>query len=138
MGIFDRLKHKVKLKLPLEEDSDKKETAAEPGIRSISRPAAMSSGSRAEKVIVRPLLSERASDGEARGVYTFVVAKEASKPAIAKAVSDLYGVVPVSVRVANIQGKPVRLGRRFSKRSDWKKAMVTMPRGTQLSIHAGV
>jgi large subunit ribosomal protein L23 len=92
----------------------------------------------AHRVLVRPLLSEKTVRQEAIGTYTFVVNKAATKPAIKEAVEKVYGVRPVNVRVAHVDGKDVRFGSSQGRRNEWKKAFVTLPKGKTISIHEGV
>ena len=58
--------------------------------------------------------------------YTFKVAKNATKPEIAKAVEELFGVKVASVNTVSMKKKPKRLGVHFGYTSDWKKAIVTL------------
>ena len=83
-------------------------------------------------------MSEKAAMHEATGTYTFKVHPRATKIAIKKAIQSIYHVSPVSVRVMHTQGKAVRFGRFLGKRKDWKKAIVTLPKGTTIAIHEGV
>lgn len=89
-------------------------------------------------VILKPLVSEKALMNEGTGVYTFVVSPEATKVEIKEAVNDLYGVMPATVRTMNFEGKRLRFGRYKGRRSDWKKAVVSLPKGQSISIHEGV
>lgn len=139
MGIFDTLKKKKKSSLPPQKvqvpvshaHEHKKDEAGEK--RRVASPA-----SRAHAVLVRPYVSEKAAVAESLGAYTFVVASSATKHAVAQAVKDVYGIRPVSVRMMHMQGKQVRAGRAFARRSDWKKAVVTLPKGQSIRIHEGV
>ena len=49
-----------------------------------------------------------------------------TKPEIAKAVEELFGVKVASVNVISMKKKPKRLGVHFGYTSDWKKAIVTL------------
>lgn len=93
---------------------------------------------RAADALVRPVVSEKAAREEAEGTYTFVVKDTATKIDIKRAIRETYGVQPDSVRVLNMEGKRVRFGRQTGKRKDWKKAMVTLPKGKRIQIHEGV
>jgi large subunit ribosomal protein L23 len=46
--------------------------------------------------------------------------------------------MPSDVRIMNVEGKRVRTGRNLGKRRDWKKAIVTLPKGKTIHIHEGV
>ncbi len=92
----------------------------------------------AYRVLIRPMVSEKATAQEVHGKYTFVVACNAHKEDIKRAVEVVYGVRPVSVRTAQFEGKRKRFGIRRGKRKDWKKAMVTLPKGRTINIHEGV
>jgi large subunit ribosomal protein L23 len=92
----------------------------------------------AYRILAHPLVSEKAVHAEARGTYTFVVKPAINKSMVKQAVKQVYGVWPKSVRVVNVEGKRLRFGRSFGKRQDWKKAIVTLPKGKTISIHEGV
>ncbi len=94
--------------------------------------------SRAHAVLKKSHISEKAAHGEVKSQYTFVVAKTADKESIKTAVEALYGVRPSRVRVQNIQGKDTSFGYRRGRRSDWKKAVVILPKGKTINIHEGV
>ncbi len=92
----------------------------------------------ADKVLVRPLVTEKAAIAASKNQYGFIVAKGANKTNIKKAVESVYGVKPVAINVSNVSGKNVRFGRSLGRRSDYKKAMVTLPQGKTINIHEGV
>ena len=118
-------------------ESEKSEKAAEaPAKKAPAKKAKVVSLSK--DVLVRPYVSEKAVMSEAKGVYTFVVTKDATKIDVKKAVKAQYGVLPKTVRMMNMDGKKVRFGRFYGRRSDWKKAVVTVPKGQSISIHEGV
>lgn len=92
----------------------------------------------AHRVLVRPLVTEKTAHQESAGKYTFIIHKNASKLDVKRAVKELYGVMPVTVTVAHVQGRYVRFGRSMGRRSDYKKAVVTLPKGSSITIHEGV
>ena len=92
----------------------------------------------AYRVLVKPLITEKAANLGTENKYVFAVSVRANKIEVAKAVDELYGVKPVSVNIIKMQGKKVRQGRTKGKRKDWKKAIVTLPEGKTINIYEGV
>ena len=80
----------------------------------------------AEEVIIKPIVTERSSEGIQEGKYTFKVNKKATKVEIAKAVEKLFEVKVLNVNTMNVKGKEKRVGVHVGKTSDWKKAIVTI------------
>lgn len=58
--------------------------------------------------------------------FTFKVIKTATKPEIKKAVEQLFNVKVKSISIINVKGKNKRFKQLSGKRSDWKKAFVTL------------
>ena len=81
---------------------------------------------RPEEIIVKPIITEKSSTGVAEGQYTFKVAKKATKVQIANAVETLFNVKVLNVNTMTVKGKEKRVGANVGKRSDWKKAIVTI------------
>ena len=50
----------------------------------------------------------------------------------------LLNVKVLKVQVSNMKGKPRRIGRSMGKRSDWKKAVVTLRPGDHIEFFEGV
>jgi len=90
------------------------------------------------KVLVKPLVTEKSAIAESGNKYSFVVAMWANKFQVKKAVEDIYGVKPENVNIMNVDGRRVRFGRTLGRRSDYKKAVVTLPQGKSIDIHTGV
>ena len=91
-----------------------------------------------QRIIRRPLITEKTTrQKEEDRQYAFEVAKEANKIEIQKAVERLFKVKVLEVRTSNVLGKVKRLGRRFGKRSDWKKAIVTLREGDRIEFFEG-
>ncbi len=80
----------------------------------------------AADIIVRPLITEKSMDGIASKRYTFEVAKDATKPEIASAVEEMFGVKVKKVNTMNVKSKPKRLGYHVGQTRTWKKAIVTL------------
>ena len=92
----------------------------------------------AHKILVRPLITEKAAVAQSQNKYTFVVATNATKNQIKQAVFEAYGITPIAVNVVNVDGHRVRFGRTMGRRSDSRKAIVTLPKGKSITIHEGV
>jgi len=92
----------------------------------------------AYKVLISPLVSEKSAGREIVGQYTFIVSNNTTKLEIKKAIEEIYNVMPRKIRVMNLEGKRKSFGHNRGKRGDWKKAIVTLPKGRTISIHEGV
>lgn len=90
------------------------------------------------RILVKPLVTEKSAVAESINKYSFVVARSANKNQIKKAVEEIYGVKPAVVNVINMEGRRLRFGRSAGRRSDFKKAIVTLPQGKTIDIHTGV
>lgn len=86
-------------------------------------------------VIKRPLISEKTSlEGEGKNVVAFEVDRAANKIEIKDAVEKLFKVDVVAVNTSVVRGKVKRVGARFGKRSNWKKAYVTLKEGSKVDF----
>lgn len=90
-------------------------------------------------VVKRPLLTEKSTAlKEACNQYLFEVAPSARKADIRIAVEKLFNVKVTSVRTMQYSGKSRRVGRSIGRKSDWKKAVVTLKKGMSIEIFEGV
>jgi large subunit ribosomal protein L23 len=90
------------------------------------------------QIIRRPLVTEKSTQQkEAHNQYVFEVQREANKIEIQKAIERLFKVKVTQVRTSNVLGKVKRLGRKYGKRSDWKKAIVTLKEGDRIEFFEG-
>jgi len=85
-------------------------------------------------IILRPIISEKSYSMIEQNRYTFEVAKTASKPQIASAVSEIFGVTVTSVNTMNVTGKPRRVRFSKGKTRDWKKAVVSLKQGDKIDL----
>jgi large subunit ribosomal protein L23 len=87
-------------------------------------------------VLVQPLLTEKVTAlREASNTVGFIVHPGANRLQIKQAVESLLKVKVEKVNVMNVRGKMKRLGRFSGKRSDWKKAFVTLKEGEKLELY---
>ena len=105
-----------------------------------------------EQIIKRPLLTEKGTllkdtggnpqgdlDPEAvKPQLLFEVAKDANKVEIRHAIEKLWNVNVLAVRTVIVRGKEKRVGRFVGKRSNWKKAVVTIAPGQNIEFFEGV
>ena len=92
----------------------------------------------AQKIIIRPLITEKSTQQkETKNQYAFEVQRDANKIEIQSAVERLFKVKVAQVRTVNVLGKLKRLGRKYGKRPDWKKAIVTLQEGSRIEFFEG-
>lgn len=91
-----------------------------------------------EKVIIKPYITEKTAILAHDNHYVFVVDVGANRVQVRNAVKAMYGVLPVSVNIQNQRGKRVRFGRVRGQQKAWKKAVVTLPKGTKIDVYEGV
>lgn len=92
------------------------------------------------EVILRPLiLTEKGeTQKEEFNKFFFEVAMRANKVQVKQAVEKLFGVKVADVNTMVVRGKPGRVGRRTTKRPNWKKAVVTLKEGDTIEFFEGV
>lgn len=82
----------------------------------------------AEKIILKPIMTEKSYAGVQNKIYTFKVAMDANKVEIKKAVEKLFEVQVARVNTITVKGKTkvrnTKNGKVYGKTSDYKKAVV--------------
>lgn len=91
----------------------------------------------AEKIIIRPIISEKSYAQIDHNRYTFAVHPHAHKTMIAQAVEQLFDVKVVDVATATVRPKPKRRGWTRGRTSGWKKAVVQLAPGDKIEIFEG-
>lgn len=90
------------------------------------------------KIILAPHISEKATFlGEKNNQIIFRVATGATKKEIKDAIELLWKEQKIdvrNVRTINVKGKRKRFGRFMGARSDWKKAIISIGKGQELSF----
>ena len=90
-------------------------------------------------VIRKPMLTEKCHDmKEKHNQVAFQIDRRANKVQVKEAVEKIFKVKVKRVNVMNVTGKKKRLGRNVGKRSDWRKAIVTLMPGETIEIIEGV
>lgn len=78
-------------------------------------------------IVLAPIVSERSMELMEENKYVFRVEKRSTKAEIKEAIEKIFdGVKVKKVNTMNVLGKTTRLGRTEGKKSDWKKAIVTL------------
>lgn len=143
MGILDRFKSKKEQEIagkaaPEAAAAPKKAEEKKAAPAKASKKAAKALPENLARVIVQPLVTEKAAQRAGAGEYTFVVRMDATRVDVRAAVKAMYGVLPTRVNIQRVRGKVVRFGGREGMRSTWKKAIVTLPKGKTIDVYEGV
>jgi large subunit ribosomal protein L23 len=86
-------------------------------------------------VIQKPLISEKTTiEKESKGIVAFQVHRDANKLEIKEAVEKLFKVDVLDVNTITVAGKVTWFGRHHGKRSNWKKAYVTLKEGSKVDF----
>ncbi len=85
-------------------------------------------------IILRPVITEKATMANENGQVTFAVSVSASKPEIKAAVEMLFDVKVTAVNTILQKGKTKMWKGRPGRRSDTKKAMVTLAEGQTIDL----
>jgi len=95
----------------------------------------MISEARLLQVILAPHVSEKGTlSAENHNTMVFKVAGNATKAEVKAAVQKLFEVGVIGVRTLNVKGKTKRTGQRVGRRSDWKKAYVSLAEGDDIDF----
>lgn len=90
------------------------------------------------QIISAPHVTEKATLGSEHGQVTFRVPLSATKPRIREAVEALFEVKIKGVNTSILKGKTKRFKGSIGRRSDVKKAVVTLEEGQTIDIGTGV
>ena len=87
-------------------------------------------------ILRKPIITEKSMKFTESNLYTFMVDKEATKPQIAKAVSDQFKVDVLKVKTINVKGetKTQRKVRKSYQTKGFKKAMVQIKSGQKIAM----
>jgi large subunit ribosomal protein L23 len=91
----------------------------------------------AEKIILRPIISEKSYAQIDHNRYTFEVHPKAHKTVIAQAVEQLFNVTVLNVSTARVKPKPKRRGASAGRTSSWKKAVVELSPSDKIEFFEG-
>ena len=98
----------------------------------------MSKSDNPRDILLRPVISEKSYRLADDGKYTFIVAPGSNKTQIRQAVEAVFRVKVTGVNTVRVKGKPKAFRGKPFKRSDYKKATVTLAEGQQIDITTGL
>ena len=98
----------------------------------------MAATARHYDTIVAPVITEKATMLTEHNKVVFRVAQDATKDEIASAVEELFKVKVIKVNTLNVKGKTKRFRGHLGRRSDIKKAIVTLQEGQTIDIATGL
>jgi len=88
--------------------------------------------------IVAPVVTEKSTRLGELSQVVFKVRQEATKPQIKAAVEALFDVKVTAVNTLNVKGKVKRFRGQLGRRSDVKKAIVTLAEGQKIDVTTGI
>ncbi len=89
-------------------------------------------------VIVKPIITEKATLASEANAVVFQVRRDATKPLIKEAVEALFGVKVKAVNTTITKGKVKKFRGKLGQRSDVKKAYVTLEAGNTIDVATGL
>jgi large subunit ribosomal protein L23 len=89
-------------------------------------------------VVRSPVITEKATAASEHNQVIFRVALDATKREVKAAVEGLFNVKVTAVNTIRVQGKLKRFRGRVGRRSDYKKAVVTLGEGQRIDVTAGI
>jgi len=94
---------------------------------------------RAHEIIRRPVITEKSTIArELSNIVTLAVDPRASKQQIKGAVEELFQVSVQDVRTMRMPRKTRRVGKFVGRKTEWKKAIVTLAEGQKIEFFEGV
>jgi large subunit ribosomal protein L23 len=94
--------------------------------------------SRAYQILKRPLITEKSTtEKEIHNKLFFEVERGANKIEIKQAVEAMFKVNVLDVTTMHVAGKKKRVGKFFTRRPNWKKAIVTIKPGQRVEFFEG-
>ncbi|MBE5073141.1 50S ribosomal protein L23 [Erythrobacteraceae bacterium E2-1 Yellow Sea] len=89
-------------------------------------------------VILAPHITEKSTLASENNAVVFKVANDATKPQIKEAVEALFDVKVTGVNTLVAKGKTKRWKGKPYKRTDMKKAVVTLAEGDSIDVTSGI
>ncbi len=137
MSILDR-KKKTTTKASEKSEKTVKKPAAKKKAAAAKEKKVFSLSKKVVNTLYSPVVSEKAAKLSDAGVLVFQVAIGANKVEVRNAFRELYKVTPTKVNFIKVRGAQMRFGKVSGKSKDYKKALITLPKGTRVDVFEGV
>jgi len=85
-------------------------------------------------ILKRALVSEKSFGQAGNSKFTFLIDQNADKGSVKETVEDLFSVHVTAINIINIPGKAKRSKKGPGRRSDIKKAVVTLKKGEKIDL----
>jgi large subunit ribosomal protein L23 len=121
-------------KVEKEESEKEKKSEAAPEEKKVSPIKNRTSKNLSQSILIRPYVTEKASQIASENKYVFLVHPKANKPAIKKEISRRYGVKVLRINMIRKTKRPRRWGYKKQRPKILKKAVVTLAKGQKLEI----
>ena len=89
-------------------------------------------------IVRSPVITEKATNVSEHNQVIFRVPLTATKRQVKAAVEGLFKVKVTAVNTIRVQGKLKRFRGRLGRRSDYKKAVVTLGEGQRVDVTTGI
>lgn len=93
---------------------------------------------KAFNTIIKPIVTEKSTMLLENNQVVFLVDINSNKIDIKKSIQLIFGVKVSAVNVIKVKGKTKRFKGNLGKRSDYKKAIISLPDGQSIDLSAGV
>lgn len=90
---------------------------------------------RAGKILIKPLVTEKATNLGQINKYVFMVSRQATRNDIKRAIEEVYHFSPIKINTLNYKGKQIRYGRQVGRTKKWKKAIVTLAKSDRIELY---
>jgi large subunit ribosomal protein L23 len=101
------------------------------------KPAVMSRA-RMYEVVRAPLVTEKSTHQSEHSQISFKVSLDATKPEIKQAIEGLFKVKVKAVNTLRVEGKNKVFRGMRGRRSDWKKAIISLVEGEKIDLTTGL
>lgn len=91
----------------------------------------------ASRILTRPRITEKSYALNTLNQFVFVVAKEATKKTVKRAIEEAYAVNVDKVRIVRLPAKKRVFGKNTGSKSAIKKAIVSVAKGQSLDLFKG-